>query len=75
MATAGDPVATGLVASLPRPGSNVTGNSTITSDLASKKVELLHELKPDARRLGHLGDSQIVPDQISRPWPLARPST
>jgi putative ABC transport system substrate-binding protein len=64
MATAGDPVATGLVASLARPGGNVTGNSVISTDLASKKVERLHELKPDAQRLGHLGDKEIVPDQI-----------
>ena len=65
MATAGDPVATGLVASLARPGGNLTGNSIITTDLASKKVERLHELKPDARRLGHLGDEQIKPDRIA----------
>jgi putative ABC transport system substrate-binding protein len=65
MATAGDPVQTGLVASLAHPGGNVTGNSIITTDLASKKVGLLHEFKPDARRLGHLGDKQIAPDQLA----------
>jgi putative tryptophan/tyrosine transport system substrate-binding protein len=65
MATAGDPVQTGLVASLAHPGGDVTGNSIITTDLASKKVGLLHELKPSARRLGHLGDKQIAPDQLA----------
>jgi putative tryptophan/tyrosine transport system substrate-binding protein len=65
MATAGDPVQTGLVASLARPRGNVTGNSIITTDLASKKVGLLHEFKPGARRLGHLGDKQIAPDQLA----------
>jgi putative ABC transport system substrate-binding protein len=62
MATAGDPVATGLVASLARPGGNVTGNSIITIDLASKRMQLLHELKPGAQRLGLLGDEVVVPE-------------
>jgi putative tryptophan/tyrosine transport system substrate-binding protein len=65
MATAGDPVATGLVTSLAHPGGNITGNSIVTTDVASKKVELLHEIRPDARRIGHLGDKQIAPDQIA----------
>ena len=65
MPTAGDRVATGLAASLARPGGNVTGNRVITSDIASKKVQLVHELKPDARRLGHVGDKDVVPDQIA----------
>ena len=64
MATAGDPVATGIVTSLARPGGNVTGNSIITIDLVSRRVELLHELKADARRLGHLGDKEVVADVI-----------
>jgi putative ABC transport system substrate-binding protein len=65
MATAGDPVSTGLAQSLAHPGGNVTGNSIMTTDLASKKVELLREIKPDAQRLGHLGDKDIAPDQIA----------
>jgi putative ABC transport system substrate-binding protein len=50
-ATAGDPVGTGLVASLARPGGNVTGLSNQTGDLAAKRVELLREVIP---RLGRL---------------------
>ena len=45
-ATAADPVDTGLVASLARPGSNVTGLSSQTTDLASKRIELLREVVP-----------------------------
>jgi putative tryptophan/tyrosine transport system substrate-binding protein len=50
-ATAGDPVAAGLVASLPKPGGNVTGFSVLATDLAGKKIELLREVVPGLRRL------------------------
>ena len=52
MAGAGDPVATGLVASLARPGGNVTGQSSGGAELAGKSVELIRELIPAARRIG-----------------------
>ena len=64
MATGGDAVGSGLVASLARPGRNVTGLSNLTSLIDGKKVELLHELKPDARRVAYFGNSQIVAEQI-----------
>jgi putative tryptophan/tyrosine transport system substrate-binding protein len=48
---AGDPVGTGLVASLARPGGNITGLSNQTGDLAGKRLGLLREVAPDLRRL------------------------
>jgi putative ABC transport system substrate-binding protein len=53
-AAAGDPVGTGLVASLARPGGNVTGLSIQQTDLAGKRLELLREVIPSLRRLAML---------------------
>ena len=51
-ATVNDPVSTGLVASLARPGGNLTGLSNQLGDTASKRLELLREIVPGLRRLG-----------------------
>jgi putative ABC transport system substrate-binding protein len=51
-AAAGDPVGTGLIASLARPGGNVTGLSLQQTELAGKRVELLREVVPGLHRLG-----------------------
>jgi putative tryptophan/tyrosine transport system substrate-binding protein len=51
-----DPVAAGLVASLARPGSNVTDLSIQSSDLAGKRLELLREILPNLRRLAILAN-------------------
>jgi putative ABC transport system substrate-binding protein len=55
-AMGGDPVKLGIVASLARPGDNITGVSFLLSDLAAKEVELLHELVPKAAVIGFLVD-------------------
>jgi putative tryptophan/tyrosine transport system substrate-binding protein len=55
-ATAGDPVANGLVASLARPGGNVTGLSLQSNDTAGKRLELLREVVPTLRRLAILAN-------------------
>jgi len=52
--TAADPVEAGLVASLARPGGNVTGVAALSNELDSKKLELLHEFVPSAAVMGLL---------------------
>ncbi len=55
-ATAGDPVGNDLVASLARPGGNVTGLSVLAADLAGKRLELLREVVAGLRRLAVMGN-------------------
>jgi len=52
--TAGDPVKLGLVASLNKPGRNITGVTQLSSELVSKRLGLLHDLIPAARIIGFL---------------------
>jgi putative ABC transport system substrate-binding protein len=49
-----DPVGTGLVASLARPGGNLTGGAILTVELTQKRVELISELVPQAKVIGYL---------------------
>jgi putative ABC transport system substrate-binding protein len=53
-ALAVDPVRAGLVASLARPGGNVTGVSSLNTDLGAKRLELITEIVPGVRRVGVL---------------------
>jgi putative tryptophan/tyrosine transport system substrate-binding protein len=55
-AVMGDPVATGLVVSLARPGGNITGLSVLAPDLGGKRLELLREVIPGLRHLAFLGN-------------------
>jgi putative ABC transport system substrate-binding protein len=67
-ATGSDPVASGLVASLNRPGANVTGSAGFVSELSPKRLQLLRELMPNAAVFGVLADpatpvtQSVIPD-------------
>jgi putative ABC transport system substrate-binding protein len=67
-ATGADPVALGLVASLNRPGANVTGSAGFVSELSPKRLQLLRELMPNAAVFGVLADpatpvtQSVIPD-------------
>jgi len=54
--TVGDPVAVGVVASLARPGGNLTGLTTRTPEFEEKRLELLKEVVPQTRRVAVLGE-------------------
>jgi len=56
-AVAVDPLGSGMVAGLARPGGNVTGLSVQSADLADKRLEILHELVPNLRRLAIMGNA------------------
>ena len=56
-AVAGDPVGSGLVASLARPGGNVTGLSLQQTELAAKRLEILRQVMPNLRRLAIMGNA------------------
>ena len=61
-AAAGDPVRTGLVSSLSRPGGNVTGLSNLQTDLGGRRLALLREVLPGLKRVAVLGnvDSPLI---------------
>jgi putative ABC transport system substrate-binding protein len=65
MADTGDPVGNGLVASLRRPGGNVTGIAGVTAELAGKSVQLIREMLPSARRVSALANAV---DAFSKPF-------
>jgi ABC-type uncharacterized transport system substrate-binding protein len=64
IAAGGDPVRIGLVASLARPGGNVTGNTTLSPELSTKGLELIKEVLPKASRVAILwnpeGSASVV---------------
>ena len=64
MVSVGDPVGTGLVASLAKPGGNITGLSASHGDIAAKWLDLLREVVPRASRIGFLEDPTTPMAQI-----------
>ena len=65
MALAGNPVETGLVESLDRPGGNITGMAGDAAQLSRKTVQLVQEMLPSARRIMALANA---PDPFSKPF-------
>ena len=61
--TTGDPVGSGLVASLSHPGGNVTGGSSLSSELYVKRIDLLRQLLPGVERVGFLYNPDNPVDQ------------
>jgi ABC-type uncharacterized transport system substrate-binding protein len=57
MLAAGDPLGTGLVASLARPGGNITGTSSTTGESGSKTLEIVREILPSVRRVAVLANA------------------
>jgi len=64
-ANAGDPVASGLVASLARPGGNATGVSSIVPQLSGKRLELLGQVVPGLQRVAFLSDPRSSAGSVS----------
>ena len=72
MANAGDPVGSGFVASLARPGGNITGLSNLGPELNSKRLEVLKDAIPKPARVGFLRGAGIGPQlREIRPAALA----
>ena len=74
MTNVGDPVGNGLVASLARPGGNVTGNTSIVGEMAGKRLELLKQAVPRLSRVAVLGtpDDPIFAVQLQNARTMAR---
>ena len=77
LAVVGDPLGSGIVSSLARPGGNVTGLAIFTPELAAKRIELLKEILPDLTDVGILTNSanplikdRILPQMSSIAQPL-----
>ena len=65
MAAAGAPLETGLIASLSRPGGNVTGTAGTAAELGGKRIELIREFLPSASRIGVLANAV---DPFTKPF-------
>jgi len=59
IAVAADPLGSGLVSSMARPGGNITGMSMMITELAAKRFQLLREAMPQLKRLGILRDASV----------------
>ena len=65
MIAVGDPIGTGLVASLARPGGNITGLSNMAAETAGKSIELFRDMLPSLRRVAVLANPV---DSFTKPF-------
>ena len=72
MANSADPVKGGLVASLARPGGNVTGVTLLSADLAGKRLQFLKEIAPAVSRVGLLWNPDHADDEMDESKAVAR---
>ncbi len=63
--SSGDPVGTGLIASLARPGGNITGFASMTAELGEKTLDLMHEIVPSLRQVAILANAT---DPFTKPF-------
>jgi putative ABC transport system substrate-binding protein len=73
LAAVTDPVVTGIVASLARPGGNITGSSLLNVELSGKGLQLLREAVPGASRVAVIGTRRTPPIGTSSRRPRRRP--
>jgi putative tryptophan/tyrosine transport system substrate-binding protein len=71
MANIGDPVRSGLVASLARPGANVTGNASLSPELITKRLEVLKDAVTKLTRVGFMRQAGIAQNQLKELKPAA----
>ena len=72
MGTSQDPVGSGFVASLARPGGNITGMTSNSAELAGKRLELLKQAFPSASRIAVLWDQGVSPAQLRSTEKMSR---
>src|SRR5258707_10641669 len=65
MSAVADPVGIGVATSLSRPGGNITGMSSVVTELEAKRLGLLKELVPGMKRMGILGDFRNAAQQTT----------
>ncbi len=68
----GDPLALGLVTNLARPGGNITGSTSLTSEVTAKRLELLKEVLPSITRVAFLVNPADPPTALSAMEPVAK---
>jgi len=60
-----DPVGSGFIASLGRPGGNITGLAALVPEMAGKQLELMKEIMPKLSRLAIIGNSNVPGDALA----------